>query len=98
MVDSSEKRDFRRMQIDCEILWRLEDGDSMYHAQAINLSARGLAMTCDQDLPVGTRLEVNINPAYRVVPPMNAIVEILRVSKLDDNKYQYACEIREFLD
>jgi len=98
MVDSSEQRDFRRMQIDCDILWRPEEGDELFHAQAINLSATGLAMTCDQDLPAGTRLEININPAYRVVPPMNAIVEILRVKKQAEDKFEYACEIREFLD
>lgn len=98
MVDSSEQRHFRRMEIDCEILWRPEGGDELLHAQAINLSATGLAMICDQEQSAGARLEININPAYRVVPPMNAIVEILRVKKHAEDKYEYACEIREFLD
>ena len=98
MVESSEQRDFRRMTIDCDVSWKPEGGDTLFRGRAVNLSATGLAMRCDQPVEAGQRLEIKIKPDYTVVPPLYALVEVLRVQPLEDGQYQLACEIREILD
>jgi hypothetical protein len=96
MVDSSDMRDFRRMSISCKAqLKNMADGSVLY-GNAINISATGLLVVCDQELPAGQQYEVNVAPEKQVVPPLDALVEVLRVRPAEEaGKYEVAFVINE---
>ncbi|MGA7802656.1 MAG: PilZ domain-containing protein [Gammaproteobacteria bacterium] len=93
----SEKRDFLRMGVDCPVrCTELESGEACT-GRAHNLSARGIALTVARRYPPGTRLEVRIEPERSLVPPLHALVEVVRLESVSDGSYQLGAEIREIL-
>lgn len=95
MVDSSDMRDFRRMSIDCGVTLKNLDSGTVYNGVATNLSATGVMIECDHALTVGDQLEINIVPAKTIVPPLNALVEIIRIGGGEGKAYKMACAISE---
>lgn len=93
----SEKRDFLRMGVDCQVrCLELQSGEACT-GRVHNLSARGIALSVARRYPPGTRLEVRIEPERSIVPPLHALVEVLRLETASDGSYQLAAEIREIL-
>ncbi|MCK5092083.1 MAG: PilZ domain-containing protein [Gammaproteobacteria bacterium] len=96
MVDSSDMRDFRRISIDCGVTLKNLDSGSVYSGVATNLSATGVLIECKDQLAVGDQLEINIVPEKTIVPPLHALVEIIRIGQGGEGKvYQVACAISE---
>ena len=96
MVDSSDMRDFRRMSIDCGVTLKNMDSGSVYNGVATNLSATGVMIECEHQLTVGDQLEINITPEKTIVPPLQAVVEIIRIGQGSEGKaYKMACAISE---
>ncbi len=79
MVDSDDKRDFRRMNIDCPVNFRRERADGLYVGTVLNLSSGGILLNSHELLQLGDRLEVDIRPANNLTPSLHAIVEVVRV-------------------
>ncbi len=76
-----EKRDFIRIDIDCEISFREMDSDNEHIGQVANLSGRGMMFISDHKLAKDTLLEVNIKPANILTPALHANVKVVRVVK-----------------
>lgn len=80
-----EKRDFIRIDIDCEILYkRIEpDGTSQDESvgQVSNLSGRGLMFISDSEINKNSLLEINIKPSNVLTPSLHANVKVVRVAK-----------------
>ncbi len=63
---------------------------------AINLSATGVSIECDEQLAIGDQLEINIEPEKTITAPLSAIVEIIRIGEGRNNHaYKLACSIKE---
>lgn len=98
MVDSYDGRDFRRMNIDCEVMVRRVAGDVIIHGSAINLSATGLFFTCADPLQLDEELEIRINPGKQgLTPPLHAMTRVVRVDEGPDGNYAIGCAITEML-
>lgn len=98
MVDSNDQRDFHRMMVECEIAYRPVSGGDLKSGMAQNISASGLLFSCDEALDVGLVLEVNIVAEKALVPPLHAIVEVLRVLPASESGgYAIACKVREII-
>lgn len=97
MVDSSDGRGFQRMTLDCPMIYRSGGSDQARTATAVDISSTGISFLADQSLRVGERLVVNVTPAQSVVAPLNARVEVIRVTPADTGKFEVACKIQEFL-
>lgn len=96
MVDSSDMRDFRRMSIDCGLTFKKMGSDAIYNGMAINLSATGVSIECDEQLAIGDQLEINIEPEKTITAPLSAIVEVIRIGEGGNNHaYELACSIKE---
>ena len=79
-----EKRDFIRIDIDCEILFRAAssaEGESESIGQVANLSGRGLMFISSDEIEKDKMLEINIKPSNILTPSLHANVKVVRVIK-----------------
>ena len=97
MNEFSEKRDFRRMGIDCPAQFRIQGADEMTDGLVKNLSASGLLILAAQEIAPETRLLVNIAPTNPITPPLSAIARVLRSTASAAGGYEIACAIDEIL-
>ena len=80
-----EKRDFIRIDIDCEILFKKLNSDGVTQeestGQVANLSGRGLMFISRDEIDKNNMLEININPSNVLTPSLHANVKVVRVVK-----------------
>ncbi|WP_126454036.1 PilZ domain-containing protein [Sulfuriflexus mobilis] len=100
MVDSNDGRDFRRMDIDCEVVVRRITEDVIIHARATNLSATGLMFSCATALNLDEELEIRINPGQEgLTPPLHAMARVVRVEGDEASSgFAIGCVITEMVD
>ena len=99
MVDSSDTRDFIRVSVECELVFKKTGDDAVYTTKTRDLSASGVSFFTDQQLSVGDELEVNIKPANKLTPPLYAIAEVIRAELVTPPPtYEIACHIKEHID
>ncbi len=95
MVESFDQRDFRRMAVDCPVrYWRLGT-DVQQWGRVRNLSSAGLLFVAGEGLEPGERLCVHLAPEKDVTPPLEAVVEVLRVESDAEGGFEIACSIIE---
>lgn len=95
MREYSEKRDFIRMVLDCDLSYSVLDSDEPHNGKACDLSGKGMRFISDQEFSEGTMLEVRLNPKDSFVPGLHAIVKVMRVMPDIDGGYQVGVEICE---
>ncbi len=94
MIDYSEKRDFLRMSIDCELSFSEAGNSKRYQGNVINLSSKGILFTSSQKFAEGSTLEIILTPSNSATPPMEANVVVTRVIS-NEVLFELACEIEE---
>jgi len=97
MVDSSDKRDFRRMNVEIKARFKVNGGDEFFEGTVADLSATGILLTTQTPLANGDELEVKVKPEMAVVPPLYARVKVLRVDVEQGDNYRAGCKITEML-
>ena len=94
MQEYDEKRSYIRMEIDCDITYRLEGSEQIYHGRCSSLSGAGVSFIAEKYFPPGKAMEINIIPKSSVTPPMTAFIEIVRTTKQDEDCYEIAASIK----
>ncbi len=99
MFNVAENRKYPRMAIDCGITYRCVDTDQVKEAVAKNISGNGVLFVADEEPAVGTLMEIRIQPGTLSIPPLKAIVEVVRVDTVapvmqDTGRYGIAAMIR----
>ncbi|WP_006786391.1 PilZ domain-containing protein [Thiorhodospira sibirica] len=83
-IDYEDRRDFYRMQFN----WPIEVTEmstGLHHAaMGRNLSAEGVSFYCTHAFAPGARLRVLVAPDKTLVSPLDAEVEVLRVTPEND--------------
>lgn len=97
MVDSSDKRNFRRMNVDIRAIYKINGDSEFQEGKVTDLSATGLLLKTKTALKEGDELEVKVKPDKSVVPPLYARVTVLRIEQSDNGEYQAGCQIIEML-
>ena len=99
MVDSEDKRDFRRMTIDSVISVRATSTDEQFVARATNLSATGLSFYTEKQVTEGDTFEINIEPGNaQISQALHAMVEAVHVEEtVPETEYSIGCRILEIL-
>lgn len=94
--DYEEKRDFMRMLMDCPVhCVELASGDA-FTAIAKDLSGKGLCIEAGCPCKPGAMLEVHIEPENSVLPPLHAVVEVVRVEPdVSGERFRIGAAIRE---
>ena len=75
----SEKRNFRRMEMDCPVSYQPVSSPNRKMGTCINLSANGILFECDDKYPVGTRIKISVSPQLEISPSFSAVLEVKRV-------------------
>lgn len=98
-----EKRDFIRIDIDCDIAYKKSGLETSAEEESIgqvsNLSGRGLMFISDAELEKNITLEVNIKPSNILTPSLHANVKVVRVVKQRHAEgYEIGAVIKEIYD
>lgn len=93
MLEYDEKRKFIRMAVECDLNYKLTDSEKIYQGRCTSLSGAGLSFIADQNFEPGISMEVNVIPESSITPPMSAIIEVVRNTKLDTGQYEIAAQI-----
>ncbi len=94
MLEYDEKRDYIRMDVDCDITYKLADSNDQKTGHCTSLSGAGVSFIAECAYDTGLAMEVNINPKNSVTPPMTAFIEVVRSSKQDDGNFEIAATIK----
>ncbi|MFO8026018.1 PilZ domain-containing protein [Thiohalophilus sp.] len=79
--DYDEKRDFIRVDVDCEIHFKPEGGGQEEVGRLANLSGRGMMFITRHEIPIDSVLEVRIQAENQVTAPLHAMVRVMRMAK-----------------
>ena len=95
-----EKRDFIRIDIDCDIAFKtLDSNEEDSIGKVSNLSGRGMMFITDDELEKNSVLEINIKPKNILTPSLHANVKVVRVIKQrHEEGYEIGAVIKEIYD
>lgn len=97
--DYDEKRDFVRVEVDCDVFYNEQDSDETFQGRVKNLSGRGMMFISERGIPAETLLEVKISPANNLTPPLHALVRVVRMARQRHaNGYEIGAVIQQMLD
>ena len=94
MLEYDEKRDYIRMDVDCDITYRLADASDIQQGRCTSISGAGVSFIASQAFEAGKAMEVTVLPAKAITPPMTAFIEIVRSTKQPDGSYEIAATIK----
>jgi len=76
-----EKRDFIRVNVDCDIYYKPEGAEQEDTGRLANLSGRGMMFIATDEIPVESQLEIRIQSEGDVTGPLHALVRVVRTAK-----------------
>ncbi|NVJ50814.1 MAG: PilZ domain-containing protein [Gammaproteobacteria bacterium] len=88
-----EKRDFIRMFVDAKVEITDPDSGETFTGDSKNLSAGGVAFTCEHSFEVGRTLSVKVSSVQSQLPPLTAELKVIRSDKRDDGSFEIAGSI-----
>ncbi len=94
MLEYEEKRDYIRMDVDCEMTYKLADSDEEKKGHCTSLSGAGVSFIADSSYDTGLAMEVKILPKNSVTPSMTAFIEVVRSTPQDDGSFEIAASIK----
>ena len=92
-LDYSEKRDFFRMNLDCNMEYSVNGSGNKQCGHIKNLSGNGISFLAEKELAPGAEIQVSIKPENPITPPLDLTVEIVRCSGTGDKQYEIAGNI-----
>ncbi len=101
MTDYTEKRSYRRVQVECAIYYKMLDTEIEEEeiGQLENISGRGMMFIAEMGVPMGAELEIRVEPGNDLTPPLHARVQVVRMEKQRRGQgYEIGAVIRETLD
>jgi hypothetical protein len=90
MFNLAENRKYPRMAIDCAMTYKYVDDVDVRYAVAKNISGSGVLFIAGEEPQLGTLVELKVNPGSLSIPPLNAIVEVVRVNRDSNRRWQPA--------
>ena len=92
-TDYSEKRNFFRMNLQCNAEYTINGSGNQKSGKVSDLSGDGISIIADQSVEPGTEVSVSIQPENNVTPPLEIVMEVLRCEEQDANSYLLAGNI-----
>lgn len=89
-----EKRAFMRINVDCDMRYRLIDSNQFETARCTSLSGAGVSFIAPQRCEEGKAVEISITPQNPLTPSLTAFVEVIRVTAKDADNYEIAATIK----
>ena len=95
--EHSEKRDFIRMEVDCEVEFRPLGAAAMEPGRGRDLSATGVSFRAERELMEGEELEIRVLPQRPGVNPLHAEATVVRVEP-EGEGHCIGCRIDRILE
>ena len=92
-LDYSEKRDFFRMNLGCNMEYSVNGSGNTLCGHIKNLSGSGISFLADKEVTPGTEVHVTIKPENPITPPLAVTVEVIRCQYTGKNEYEIAGNI-----
>lgn len=95
MLESDDKRSYRRLDMECAASYRVDGSDVQGEVLVKDLSAGGVLLWSDREFPPDTLLLLTVSPVNPVTPPLTAQVRVVRCGPCEDPAYAsvLACEM-----
>jgi hypothetical protein len=94
MLEYDEKRNYIRMEMDCDIAYRLVDSDQLQQGRCSSISGAGLSFIADCCFDLGKAMEATIIPKNKITPPITTFIEVVRSTQKSDGSYEIAAAIK----
>lgn len=94
MLDYDEKRDYIRMDVDCDVAYKLADSTKVNIGRCTSLSGAGVSFITDSPYDTGMAMEINLVPKNTATPPMTAFIEVVRSIPKEDGLFEIAASIK----
>ena len=95
-IDYSEKRNFFRMNVGCNMEYIVNGSGQKEQGTVLNLCGDGISFTVKDEVSLGTSVHVSIAPENTVTPPLEVTVEVLRCEHSNDaDQYEIAGNITQ---
>ena len=92
-TDYAEKRNFYRMNLDCNAEYIINGSGNKKAGVVTNLSGDGISLIADQSVNPGTEVRVSITPENEVTPPLEVVMEVLRCEQQGEDSFVLAGNI-----
>jgi hypothetical protein len=93
MFNQTEKREYLRMDLDCNLEYRVKDSDVMQQGLVVNLSAKGILFTVQNSIDEGELVHIKLSPVNNITPPMLAETRVIRCIRKSEDEFRIAAEI-----
>ncbi len=94
MLTHDERRDYIRMDVDCDVTYKLANSNEVKTGTCTTLSGAGVSFIASEAYEPGLAMEVSIIPKTSITPPMTAYIEIVRCTPCANNQYEVAASIK----
>ena len=92
-TDYSEKRNFFRMNLECNAEYTINGSGNQKSGKVSNLSGDGISIIADQSVTPGTEVRVSIQPENDVTPPLDLVMEVIRCEEQSGESFLLAGNI-----
>ena len=94
----TERRAFPRILVNCPALYRQDSDKRWLVAKMVEYSATGITMICDENLPEGTKLDIQIKPgSIKTIPQLSVTGQIMRSEANNDQRFNISVKILKVL-
>lgn len=93
-----ERRTFPRLSVTCPVLYRLKPNKRWQVATLEEFSATGISMVCDENMPEGAEIAIQIKPgSIKTVPQLSAEGQVSRCEINSKQRFKVSCKILKVL-
>ena len=94
MLEFDEKRDYIRMDVDCEVTYKLADSKEFKRGRCLSLSGAGISFIAEKAYDTGLAMEINVLSEKSEMPWMTAFIEVVRSIPQDGDCFEVAATIK----
>ncbi len=91
---NEDRRGFPRISIGCPVLYRVLPAKRWQVATLMDYSAIGIRIVCDDNIPSGSGIAIQIKPgSQKTVPKLSIIGIVLRCETNTEQHFEISCKI-----
>lgn len=90
MQEYNEKRDYVRINIDCDIIYKIVGSTVKKTGHCTDLSGGGISFSSECAYNPGLAMEIKVLPKNSITLSLTAFVEVVRSQKQADNSFKIA--------
>lgn len=96
-LDHEEKRDFRRMNINCPVTLQLSDSGDTLSGHCHDLSGGGVLVSTDRIALPGQRFNLALSGDNPLFSSLKAEAEVVRMLRVENQRFQWGARLIRIL-